>query len=198
MQGIGLAVGALVRILHLVALHFKIIVVTEDTFIPLDYLFRFRYVAFEDGPWHLSCDAGRTDDKSFVIAFQLFVVSTRLRVETFRPGIGNQLDKVVISSLVLCQHDEVVAALVAKILHLIVHSAEGHVHLTAEDGLERFFAVSLQRFVLLVDIVEELFYPHHVSVVGDSQASHPVGNCFVNEFWNTGLSIEQGILRMNV
>ena len=81
----------------------------------------------------------------------------------------------------------------AVVLGLLVEEpAFGNVYLATDDGLE-FFLGALS-FVLLVYVVVELLDTHHVTVVGDGDTLHTVGNGLVDEFGYGCLTIEDGVL----
>ena len=47
-------------------------------------------------------------------------------------------------------------------------------------------------------IVEELLDAHHVAMIGDSHTAHAIADSFVDEFGHRGLSVENGVLGVNV
>ena len=96
----------------------------------------------------------------------------------------------MVTRLVLGQNNQVVTAVV-DVLVLVVERTLGHVHLAAEDGLKGFLSLFLQRFVFLADVVEIFFHTHHVAMVCNSHATHPIFDGFVNQFGNTGLAIQK-------
>ena len=193
-----LAVGALVRVLHLVALKLQVVVVAEDALIPF---YRFacpRYVALQYLRRHLAGDTCRADDEILVILLEVGSVGTRLRVETVHPGTRHELDEILVSVVVLRKHDEVIAACVALLLHTVGFGAACHVHLATEDGLERLLALFLQLAVYLVAIVVQLFHAKHIAVVGDSHAAHTVSHGLVDKLFHRRLSVENGVVGVYV
>ena len=73
-----------------------------------------------------------------------------------------------------------------------------NIHLTTEDWLERFLAISLEFLVDSVTIVKQLLYTEHISMIGNGNTLHSVGNSLVNELTDRRLSVKYGIIRMNV
>ena len=91
-----------------------------------------------------------------------------------------------------------VAAKVAIGLNHILLIVMRNIHLTTEDRLERFLTIRLELFVYSVTIVEKLLYTEHISMVGNGNTLHSVGNSLVNELTDRRLSVKYGIIRMNV
>ena len=100
--------------------------------------------------------------------------------------------------VVLRQHDEVIARVVVHALVLVVHRAAGYVHLAAEDRLERRFALLLPAFVDLGAVVRELLDAEHHAVVRDGHAFHPVGHGLVDQPCHLRLSVQDGVVRVDV
>ena len=105
LHGEGLAVGANRRVGHLVALQLKIIVVAEHALMPLDGFAGSGYVVVQNLARHLTGNTRRTDDESFMVAFQVGAVGTRSHVETVDPRTADKLDEVFIALVVLGKHD---------------------------------------------------------------------------------------------
>ena len=84
------------------------------------------------------------------------------------------------------------------VLVLIIERALGHIHLAAEDGLERLLPLLLQRFVFLGNVVEIFFHAHHVAMVCNGHATHPVFDGFIDQSGNTGLTIQERVLSVYV
>ena len=80
--------------------------------------------------------------------------------------------------------------------HLV--TVASHIHFATEDGLEGFLALFLQFLVGAVDDIEKFFDAKHHTVVGDSHTALTVGYCFVNQSFDRRLTIEDGIVCMNV
>ena len=192
-----LAVGTLIRISHLMALDFKVIIIAEDALIPL-YSFLCTFdVAFQDQAWHLSCQTSRADNETFGMTFQLVMVGTRTIVEAVYPSLRNQLDQVVVAYFVLCQYNKVISAGVF-ILVAVVECSFGHIHFTTEDGLERLLPSFLQLFILLVYVVKVLLHAHHVAMVGNGHAAHTVLDSLLHQLGDAGLTVKQRVLCMYV
>ncbi len=64
-------------------------------------------------------------------------------------------------------------------------------------GLGGLYLVAT-RAVFLLHIVPKLLYTEHVAVVGNRNALHSVGDCLVDEPLNTRLTVQNGVLRMDV
>ena len=129
-----------------------------------------------------------------MIFFKFKSVGTRPPVESIDPCVRDELDKILIAVIVFCQHDEVVPASVPVVLVFVLLSVTCHIHLTSEDGLERFKSIFLSPSIDLVAIVEEFLYSKHVSMVSDSHSLHAVGNSLIYELGNTRLSVKYGVV----
>ena len=69
------------------------------------------------------------------------------------------------------------------------------------EGFLFFFQVfdGSKRFpVLLGDLVEELLYTEHITVIGNSNGVHAVFLCLVNQCIDRGLSVQQRVLGVDV
>ena len=198
LQGVRLAVGADVRVLYLMALKLQVIVVAEYALVPLHGLLRSLDVALQYFGRHLAGYTRRADDESFMVSLEVGAVGTGSHVEAVNPRAANQLDKVLISLVVLCQHNQVVTALVAMLFHLVLLGVPSHVHLTAQNGLELRLALFFQLPVLLLAVVEKLLDAHHVAMVGHGHAAHAVGDGLVDELLYTGLPVEDAVISMYV
>ena len=133
-----------------------------------------------------------------MILFQILTVGTRTHIESVYPCSRHELYQILVSVIVLCQHDEVIAALVLLRVGAVALMSSCHIHLTSEYRLELGLTIIAQLAIYLVAIVEQLFHTEHVSMVGDCHSLHAVGNRFVNEFLDARLSVKYTIIRMNV
>ena len=80
---------------------------------------------------------------------------------------------------------------------LQVHVATtGHIHLTAEDGLEGFEALFLALFVHAVADVVKFLNAKHIAVIGDGHAFHAVADSFIYKLLDTRLSVENRVVGM--
>ena len=140
----------------------------------------------------------KVHNESFVVALQVFMVGTRPHVEAVDPCPRHEFDEVFVALVVLCEHDEVPSALVVVLFAAVALLASCHVHLAPEDRLEQGKSLCLPLTVHLVAIVEQFFHTEHISMVGDGNATHAVGNGLVYQFLNARLSIEYGVVCMNV
>ena len=72
----------------------------------------------------------------------------------------------------------------------------GTIHLTAENGLE-LLIVSLP-FVDLVAVIEKFFDAEHITMIGNSHATHSIVDGFIHQFRNGSLSVKDAVLGMYV
>ena len=145
--GVAVAIG----LVGLVALELDIVVVAKNALEPFHGLVRPFYVPAHNQLWNLPAQAGRADDKAFVIFLQHIVVDTRTIVETVGIGNGGQFAQRVVALLVLCQQDKVVAAgihyaltsgLRVDFLDILIHVVEraaGTIGFGADNGFEDLF-----------------------------------------------------------
>ena len=109
-------------------------------FEPLHGLFRFVHLSGKDFLGYFPADAGRADNESFVVQFQVLRVCSWTHIVAVNPGTGYELNEVVVARLVLGQYDQMPARLVyLAFLQLLVSPAR-HIHLTPEDGHEVCYA----------------------------------------------------------
>ena len=198
LQREGLAVGALMRVAHLVALKLQIVVVAEQILIPFNGFPCSCDVVLQNLRRHFACYTCRADDKVLMILLQVLAVSTRTHVIAVHPCARHQLDEVLVSVVVLGEDDEVIASHVAFLLHTVRLLAVCHVHLASEDGLERLLALLLQLTVHLVAVVEQLFHAEHIAMIGYRHTAHAVGNGLVDELLNGRLAVEERVVRVDV
>ena len=190
LQGEGLTVGTDGRICHLMALEFQIVIIAPKALVPLDGLAGALDVALQDLRWYLSGDTGRTDNQVLVVFLQFLTVCTRAVIESVHPGITHKFDQVLIAVQVLGQHDKVVAAQVFLAFLQVHVTATGHIHLTAEDRLERLQSVLLTLFVYAVADVMKFLNAEHVTVICDGHTLHAVGNGLIDKLLDARLSVE--------
>ena len=166
--------------------------------IPLACLTGSFDIAVQYLAWHFSCDTGRTDNEVFMILFQISTIGTWTHIISVHPRVAHQLDEVLISIIILCQHDEVITTHIAFILLTVFLATMGYIHLTAYDGLERFQSLFLSAFVHLGAIVAKLLDAEHHTMVGNGHTLHAISNSLVHKTGNPGLTIKNGILGMNM
>ena len=193
-----LPVSPYIGVLHLVSLQLKIIIVAEDTFVPLYRLARSGDVAFKYLRRDFARYARRTDDKVLVITLEVGSVRTRTHVITVHPCARDKLYEVLVSVIVFRENDEMISAHVAHLLHLVLFPASCDIHLAAQDGLERLLTFRLPLFVYTLAIIIEFLYSEHVAMVCYRHALHPVSHSLVYEALDAGLSVENRIISMNV
>ena len=99
-------------------------------------------------------------------------------------AFGNDFYQIQVSFVVLRQQDKVVIAL---FLHPVI--SLGNVNLAADDGLD---------IRMLLGVLEELFDTVHVAMVRDGKGRHTKLFGTVEKVFYGGLSIQNGILGMDV
>ena len=161
----------------LVALQFKIIVVTKHTLEPLDGLARLVHLSSHDELRYLATQAGRAANQPLVVLLQLAVVGTGVVIHALGPGVGHNLDEVFVPLQVLGQQDQVVA--IVALVDAVVTRLVGNINLAAKDGRELLALRAL--LVQLAHIVVKLLDAKHVAMVGDGHAAHAVGYSLVNQ-----------------
>ena len=167
-----------------------------------------------------------------MILFQFVTVCTRTHIISFCPGSGYQFYQIMISFLILSQHNQVPTALVGLTFFLI-HGAACYIHLTTDYRLEQLifrfrklrttiskfrvfvfasylttfntgyplfeiFNLSLWPTILLVNVICELFNAEHITVVSHGYPFHSILHSLVHQRAYAGLTIEEGVLGMNV
>ena len=91
-----------------------------------------------------------------------------------------------------------IAAHIALLLDAVRLAAMSHVHLASEDRLERLLALVLQFAVNLVAVVVQLLHAKHVAVIGNGHTAHAVGHSLVYNLLHGRLSVENGVVGVNV
>ena len=190
LQGVGLAVGQYGGILHLMALQLQIVVVAKHAVIPLAGLAGSFDIAFDDLRGHLAGNAGRADNKILMVFLQVGAVGAWTVVVAVYPGPRDQFDEVFVPMIVLGQHDEMIAGVVAVLLHLVLLAVAGNVHLATENGLERLEAVLLPVLIDFGTVVRELLDAVHHAVIGDGHTAHAVFDGLVDQMIDARLSVE--------
>ena len=181
LQGECLAIGSHVGVFHLMALQLQIIVITENTLVPLDGLTGTGDVTLQNLVRHLASYTGRTHDQSFVIAFQVGTVGARSHVETVNPRARDEFDQVLVALIVLRQHNQVIAALVFLAILFLFRPILSDIHLAAENGFEGLQAFLLPLFIDFDAIIMEFLDAEHVAVVGDGHTTHAIIDGFIDK-----------------
>ena len=165
---------------------------------PLDGLTGSGNVALQNLGRHLTSDTGRTDNQVLMIFLQFHPVGTRTVIETVDPRVADQLDEVLVAIGILGQYDQVVTAQVLLMFLQTLIATTSHIHLTAEDGFERFESFFLTTLVHVVTDIVKFLDAEHITVVGDGHAFHAVVDCLIDEPFDTRLSVENGVVGMYV
>ena len=133
-----------------------------------------------------------------MVFLQVGAVGAWTVVVAVYPGPRDQFDEVFVPMIVLGQHDKVVAGVVAVLLHLVLLTMTGNVHLAAKDGLEGLLSVFLPVFVDFGTIVRKLLNAVHHAVVGDGHTPHTVADGLVHQVVDARLSVENREMGVNV
>ena len=214
------------------SLQLQIIIFSKEVLVPAYSLFRFFKLVIKYLLRYFTTDTGRADNQSLMILFQFIAVGTGAHIVSICPGSGYQLYQVVITFLILCQHNQVPAALVG-FTFLFVHSAACHIHLATDYRFEQLifsfrnlsaavgkfrfliFAsylaaldtgnplleilnISFRSAILLIDVIGKLLDAEHITVISYGNTLHSILHRLVNQRTYTGLTVEEGILGMNV
>ena len=194
----GLSVSHNTWICYLMALQLKVIVIAPDAVIPFDSLTSALNVTLDNLLRHFATNTGRADNEVFVESSKILAVSSRTTVISIYPRTRHEADKILISVEVLGKNDEVITTEVTIRLHHILLVMVRYIHLAAKDRFEGFLAISLELFVYTITIIEKFLYTEHISMVGNGNTLHPVGNSLIDEFADGRLSVKYGIIRVNV
>ena len=190
LHGECFAVRPDMRILYLMALQLQIVVITEYPLVPLNGLTGSCDISIQDLGGHLTGYTGGANNQSFMELLQISTVGSRSHIEAIHPRPAHQLDQVLVTLVVLGEYDEVIASDVRLVSTARLISVLGYVHLTAEDGLERFLPFFLSFAVHLITIVEELLDTEHITMIGDGHATHAVAHRLVHKTSYARLSIK--------
>ena len=82
-----------------------------------------------------------------MVFLKVIAVGPGLVIITVDPRPTDQLDKVLVTMIVLGKHNEVIARTVTSRLVLVFLMMMGHIHLASKNRLERFKPVFLALFV---------------------------------------------------
>ena len=116
LHGECLAIGADGGVFHFVALQLQIVVVAKYTLMPFDGLAGTGNVTVQYLLGHFASNTCRADDEALMVLLQILAVSTWTHIETVHPRTTHQFDEVLVSLVVLGQHNEVIATLVLFIV----------------------------------------------------------------------------------
>ena len=180
----GLTVSADSRVFDLVALQFQVVVVTKYTMIPLHSLTSTLNVAIKNLLGHLAGYTCRADNQALMVFLQVLTVGTRTHIIAVNPRTADQLDQILITLIVLSQHDEMVTTLMFLITLERLRAIARNIHLATENGLERFQSLLLATFVDTIHIVVKFFDTEHITVIGDSHTFHAITNSLVYQSLN--------------
>ena len=137
LQGEGLTVGTDSRISDLMTLQLEVVVIAPEALVPLDSLTGSRDITLQDLGRHLTGDTGRAHDEVLMVLLQFHPVGTRTVIKTVDPGVADQFDEVLVTPVVLGKDNEVIATEVFLGLTETLVAPTCHIHLTAENRLER-------------------------------------------------------------
>ena len=181
----------------LVTLEFQIIVIAEQVMKPLHHLFRLIYPAcgYEFG--HLAAQTRRTTYQTFMILFQVILVSSRMGIEPVSPSSGYNLYQIMVSFLILGKQYKMIVGTVQLLAVTLLLPAGCHIDLAAYYRLE-MTALLLESVINLVAVVLELLNAHHVAVIGNGNSTHTIGYSLVNHLFDIGLAVKQRVLRMDM
>ena len=96
----------------LMPLQLQVKIIAKHPLVPLDSLFGLIQFSLNDFARHFARHTSRTDNQSFVIFLQLHPIGTRTHIISLRPCLRHQFYQVMIASLILGQHHQVITALV--------------------------------------------------------------------------------------
>ena len=190
LQREGLAISPLHRVGYLMTLQLQIVVIAPEPLVPLDGLAGPGDISLQNLRRHFASDTGRADNQVLVVFLEFHPVCTRTVIEAVDPRIADELDEVLITVGILRQHYEVIAAKVFFGLAQTLIAATGHIHLTTENGFERFEAFFLSVLVHAIANVVKFFNTEHVAMIGNGHASHAILNGLIYKPLDTRLSIE--------
>ena len=133
-----------------------------------------------------------------MILRQILMVGAWTHIVAIHPRTADQFDKVLVASLVLGKNNKVPAALVLLNFAKALVATTGNIHFASKYRFERFQSFLLALSVNLAAIVKILLYAEHVAMVGHCHATHAIGNDLIHQFGDTGLSVKERILSMNM
>ena len=157
LHAIRLVIGS--RHCRFMTLKLQIEVASENSLVPLDGFFRLLQLSLNNLSGDFTRNTRRTDYQPFVIFFQFYPVGTRTHIVSLCPSLGHQLYQIVISFFILCQHHQVITALV-RLTVTIEHPSTGHIHFTTEDRLEQLLLGSLQLLLASFQFSHRVFAFH--------------------------------------
>ena len=138
----------------------KVEILAEHFLVPARRLARLGLVTRGELTAHLGVEAAREHEEAVGVLGEQLVVHSRLVVEAFEVGLGDELDQVAIARLVSHENRGVARTLVAAVLARALEAATRRdVELGADDGLD---AGLLARRV-------EVDSPEEVAVIGEGE-----------------------------
>ena len=163
-----------------------IVFLTEEVSIPQRCCFGALIIARQDGLWNFACQTGRQADQTFVIFFQQFLINAGLGIKALHKGGRHHFDQVFVAGLIFAQQDQVVVAV--DLIYLVKAGAGGHIHLTADDGLDASLFCSLIKLHAAV---------HH-AVVGAGNGGLSALFYAIHQLVNAAGTIQQAVLCVDV
>ena len=149
----------LLQLRYGMALYFQV-EIAENLLIPLSRLLGLLGTSFQQQTGHLTLETGRQSDKAIVILGQQLLINPWFVKVAFQVSLGDQLNQILIASLVSGQKDKMRRASIAGVASLA--TARSYIYFTADDRIN--FCLS----GCLIEVND----PVHVAMVSDSQAGH--------------------------
>ena len=143
-----------------VAHQFEKVATVQQFLVPRGGVARSVHLALHNRLRHLAAWTARQHNQAFAMLLENLAVDARLVVEAFEVCLRDELDKVVIATLVVGEHSHVEGRLIVGAA--FVTAVRGDVHLAADDGLDS----------MLVGNLIEVDRSVHAAVVGDCEAVH--------------------------
>ena len=169
-----------------VAHQFEKVATVQKFLVPRGCIARFVHVALHDCAGDLTAGAAGQHNQPFAVLLKNLAVDARLVVEAFEVCLGDELDKVVVSALVVREHGHVIGRFVVGAA--LVAAVRGDVHLTADDGFDAMLIGNLIKVDCAV----------HAAVVGDGEAVHAEFFGAENEVFKTAETVEHAVLGVDM
>ena len=109
LQRISLTVCHQTWVFYFMALQLKVEIISKDTMIPFASFSCTLDIIMDNLVRDFTCNTSRTHNQAFMILLKLLTVCTGTIVITIYPRIRYKFNKILVSCIVLCQYDKVVA-----------------------------------------------------------------------------------------